>query len=119
MARRVVLETAGGVAAIFAARALVVDDDELDDDGRRRLSELVTAADDDHEAVGTGPGLLRDAQTYQITVEHPGGPSLVLSATDGSVPPPFAELRDWIRDNGRPAREPGAITDPESGGTSS
>ncbi|MBD8057970.1 hypothetical protein IC607_03195 [Cellulomonas sp. JH27-2] len=102
MARRVVLETAGGVAAIFAARALVVDDDELDDHGRRRLSELVTAADDGSHA-DPGPGLLRDAQTYQITVEHPDGPSLVLSASDGHVSPPFAELRDWIRDHGRPA----------------
>jgi len=112
VARRVVLETAGGVAAIVAARAMVVDDGDLDDDGRRRLGELVAAAGDTQ--ADDEPGERRDAQTYQITVEDPDGPSLVLSATDGSVPAPFAELRDWIRANGQPARGTTGAAAPES-----
>jgi hypothetical protein len=105
VAKKVILETAGGMAATFAAPPTVVDEHDLDDDARQHLQHLVgaVAAPDANaaDADTDGPGQLRDARSYQITIEDADGRTVVLSATDGTVSPQFAQLRDWIRENGR------------------
>ena len=102
MAKKITLVTAGGMAAAFAAPPTVVDETDLDDDARLHLQSLVTAADDDDaRADPQDPGLVRDAQSYLISIEDDDEPAVLLSATDGSVSPQFAQLRDWIRDNGQ------------------
>ncbi|WP_028049321.1 protealysin inhibitor emfourin [Cellulomonas sp. URHD0024] len=99
MTKKLTLVTVGGMAAAFAAPPTVVHENDLDDDARHHLHRLVAAADDARTGADE-PGQLRDAQSYQISIEADDEPPVVLSATDGSVSPQFAQLRDWIRDNG-------------------
>ncbi|WP_028045565.1 protealysin inhibitor emfourin [Cellulomonas sp. URHE0023] len=102
MATKVTLQTAGGMAAPFAPPPTVVEADDLDEAAQQDLHQLVKAADArDPAADDDGPGLRRDAQSYEITVEDTDGSVVVLSAVDGAVTPQFAQLRDWIRDHGR------------------
>ena len=96
---RVSLDTYGGLAGGVGGTPLVVDTDELDEEARNELRRLVSAAA--AAASRGGPELaaadqLRDAQTYEITIEDDGN-SAVLAATDGSVSEEFAQLRDWLR----------------------
>ena len=92
---KVSLSTYGGLAGGLGRPSKVVDDGQLDPDGQAELRALVAAA---IAATGQGnrSGQLRDAQTYEIVVED-GGKVVTLEATDGDVPPAFAELRDWMR----------------------
>ena len=87
------------VAAVGAGITL----NELDEEARNELRRLVSAAA--AAASRGGPVLaaadqLRDAQTYEITIEDDGN-SAVLAATDGSVSEEFAQLRDWLRSHQR------------------
>ena len=100
---RVSLDTYGGLAGGVGGTPLVVDTDELDEEARNELRRLVSAAA--AAASRGGPVLasaahLRDAQTYEITLEDDGN-SAVLAATDGSVSEEFAQLRDWLRSHQR------------------
>lgn len=100
---RVSLDTYGGLAGGVGGTPLVVDTDELDEEARNELRRLVSAAA--AAASRGGPVLaaadqLRDAQTYEITIEDDGN-SAVLAATDGSVSEEFAQLRDWLRSHQR------------------
>ena len=100
---RVSLDTYGGLAGCVGGTPLVVDTDELDEEARNELRRLVSAAA--AAASRGGPVLaaadpLRDAQTYEITIEDDGN-SAVLAATDGSVSEEFAQLRDWLRSHPR------------------
>ena len=102
MTKKITLVTVGGMSAAFAAPPTVVHENELDDDARNHLQKLVAAADDESaRAEADEPGPMRDAQSYEISIEVDDEPAVVLSATDGSVSPEFAQLRDWIRDNGQ------------------
>ena len=101
---RVSLDTYGGLAGGVGGTPLVVDTDELDEEARNELRRLVSAAAAAAASRG-GPELaaadqLRDAQTYEITIEDDGD-SAVLAATDGSVSEEFAQLRDWLRSHQR------------------
>lgn len=96
---RVSLSISGGLLPHFGA-AHVVDSDELTEHDREELRRLVSAA-----VATTSPAsprarsdLLRDAQTYEITIEN-DGTTTVLEATDGSVPAEFAALRNWLRNH--------------------
>jgi hypothetical protein len=93
---KVSLRTYGGQLGGLGHLAHVVDDAELDDDDKRELRRLVAAAAAE-PARAQASEQLRDAQTYEIEIEDTGK-SVTLQATDGSVPPAFAELRDWLRD---------------------
>ncbi len=91
---KVSLSTYGGLMGGVQRPARVVDDAQLDDAGKAELRKLVAAA----LASPARPqetGQLRDAQTYEIQIDD-GGKPVALEATDGGVPPAFAELRDWI-----------------------
>jgi hypothetical protein len=96
---RVSLSTYGGLLPRFGA-AHVVDSDELAEHDKEELHRLVSAATATTSAASppAGSDLLRDAQTYQITIEN-GGASTVLEATDGGVSEEFAALRNWLRDH--------------------
>ena len=100
---RVSLDTYGGLAGGVGGTPLVVDTEELDEEARNELRRLVSAAA--AAASRGGPVLaaadqLRDAQTYEITIEDDGN-SAVLAATDGRVSEEFAQLRDWLRSHQR------------------
>jgi hypothetical protein len=93
---KVSLRTYGGQLGGLGQPAHVVDDTELDDDDKRELHRLVAAAAAE-PARAQATEQLRDAQTYEIEIEDNDN-SVTLEATDGSVPPTFAELRNWLRD---------------------
>jgi hypothetical protein len=94
---KVSLQTYGGLAGGLGRPPKIVDDAQLDQTGQAQLRELVAAA-----IAATGrhdqSGQLRDAQTYEIVIED-DGTTTTLEATDGTVPPAFAELRDWVRNH--------------------
>ncbi|CAN5652878.1 hypothetical protein BH09ACT7_BH09ACT7_19380 [soil metagenome] len=92
---KVSLRTYGGLAGGLGRSAHIVDEAVLDDADKADLRRLVAAA----TATSVRPqetGQLRDAQTYEIDIDDDGR-SVTLEATDGAVPPAFAELRDWVR----------------------
>jgi hypothetical protein len=96
---RVSLQTYGGLTGGVGRPAQIVDSGELDDEDRQELHRLVAAARAQSRAAGPpDTEQLRDAQTYEITIDD-GADSVVLEATDGSVPADFAQLRDWVRDH--------------------
>jgi hypothetical protein len=92
---RVSLSTYGGLLPSFGA-AHVVDSDELVEPDDQELYRLVAAATASAASPPAGPGLMRDGQTYRITIDNEGA-TTVLEATDGSVPKEFAALRSWLR----------------------
>jgi emfourin len=97
---RVSLSTYGGLLPQLGGTAHVVDSDELAEHEKEELQRLVSAVIADTSAASSSAGsdLLRDAQTYQITIENSCA-TRVLEATDGSVPEAFAALRNWLRDH--------------------
>ena len=97
---RVSLDTYGGLAGGVGGAPVVVDTDELSEEARNELRRLISAAAaassrDEPELAAAEQ--LRDAQTYEITIDDDDGNSAVLQATDGSVPEEFAQLRDFLR----------------------
>jgi hypothetical protein len=95
---RVSLSTYGGLLPGSGA-AHVVDSDELTEPDNEELHRLVSAATATTSAASpAGPGLMRDAQTYRITIDNDGA-TTVLAATAGSVPKEFAALRNWLGDH--------------------
>lgn len=95
---RVSLNTYGGLLPRLGAPGHVIDTQELAEPDNDELRRLVTAATASAASPPAGSDLPRDAQTYQITIEN-GGTTVVLQATDASVPDAFAALRDWLRDH--------------------
>ena len=103
---KVSLRTYGGQAATINLNRPphVVDSEDLDDDGKKELQSLVSAATRANAksvATSPGPGTVRDAMSYAITIEG-DGKSEVLEATNGNVPEEFAELRNFVRKHQRP-----------------
>ena len=98
---RVSLDTYGGLAGGVGGAPVIVDTDELSEEARNELRRLISAAAaassrDEPELAAADQ--LRDAQTYEITIDDDGN-SAVLQATDGSVPEEFAQLRDFLRNH--------------------
>ena len=94
---KVSLNVYGGLLPRLGAPGRVVDSRELPDHDNQELHRLVSAAMASAAAPTTDDDL-RDAQTYQITVES-GSATTVLEAIDGGVSDAFAALRDWLRDH--------------------
>lgn len=94
---RISLSISGGLLPQLGA-AHVVDSDELTEHDKNELQRLVSAATATTAAPPPRSELIRDAQTYTITIES-GGATTVLNATDGSVPEEFAALRNWLRNH--------------------
>ncbi len=95
---KVSLDIYGGLLPRLGQQSHVVDSDALAEPDSRELHRLVSAAMACTAYPPAGDDAMRDAQTYQITVER-GPITTVLEATDGGVPDAFAALRDWLRDN--------------------
>lgn len=95
---KVSLNTYGGLSPRLGAPPRVVDSSELADHDHQELQRLVSAAMASAASGSADSDLLRDAQTYQITVES-GLATTVLEASDGSVPDAFAALRNWLREH--------------------
>jgi hypothetical protein len=95
---KVSLNIYGGLLPRLGAPDHVVDSDGLAEHDSKELRRLVSAAMASAAAPQTDDDLLRDAQTYQITVEN-GSATRVLEAADGGVPEAFAALRDWLREH--------------------
>lgn len=100
------LVTEGGFAALPGlARPVVLDEAHhaaACGCGRNELAALVEAALAERQTVGIGqaaPSSLPDARSYRMTIER-NGQREVLVATDASVPPAFAALRDFVRKHG-------------------
>jgi hypothetical protein len=94
---KVSLSVSGGLIPRLGLPEHLVDSDDLAEQDNRELHQLVSAAMACAAAPPAGSNdLLRDAQTYQITVRQASGTTL-LEATDGDVPDAFAALRDWLR----------------------
>ena len=98
---RVSLDTYGGLAGGIGGAPVVVDTDELSEEARNELRRLISAAA--AAARRDGPEVaaadqVRDAQTYEITIDDEGN-SAVLAATDGTVSEEFAQLRDFLRNH--------------------
>jgi|KBSMisStandDraft_5_1062788.scaffolds.fasta_scaffold86951_2 hypothetical protein len=94
---KVSVRTYGGLMGGLGQPAHVIDDAGLGDSEKAELRRLVAAA----ATTVTRPRSteqLRDAQTYEIEIDD-DGKVVTLEATDGSVPPGFAALRDWLRDH--------------------
>ena len=94
---KVSLRIYGGLAGGLGRQAKVVDDAQLDAAEKAEVGQLVAAAIAS-PAQSPDSGQLRDAQTYEIQIEDDGNVT-TLEATDGSVPPAFAELCDWLRNH--------------------
>jgi len=92
---RVSLTISGGLLPHLGA-AHVVDSDDLTEHDKHELQRLVSAATATAAAPPARSPLIRDAQTYTISIENAGA-TTVLNATDGSVPEEFAALRNWLR----------------------
>jgi hypothetical protein len=95
---KVSLNIYGGLLPRLGATDHVVDSDELAEHANQELHRLVSAAMTSAAAPQTNDDMLRDAQTYQITVENDSATE-VLTAADGGVPEAFAALRDWLREH--------------------
>ena len=95
---KVSLNTFGGLLPRLGEPSNIVDSDELAEHDNRDLHRLVSAAMACTAYPPAGDDAVRDAQTYQITVQR-GSETTVLEATDGGVPDAFAALRDWLRDH--------------------
>jgi hypothetical protein len=95
---KVSLNIYGGLVPRLQAPDHVVDSNELAEHDNKELHRLVSAAMASAAPPEAGDDLLRDAQTYQITVESDSA-TTVLEATDGGVPDSFAALRDWLREH--------------------
>ncbi|WNG85439.1 hypothetical protein C6A87_015875 [Mycobacterium sp. ITM-2016-00317] len=93
---RVSLQTYGGQLGGLGRPEHVVDTDSLAPENSRALAGLIAAAEASLAAPRPTNENLRDAQTYVVEI-HEGDASRTLEATDGSVPPEFARLRDWLR----------------------
>ncbi len=95
---KVSLNISGGLVPRLGAPGHVVDSDTLAEHDNRELHRLVSAAMACAASPPSGGNdLLRDARTYQITVQRDSA-TTVLEATDGGVPDAFAALRDWLRE---------------------
>jgi hypothetical protein len=94
---KVSLSISGGLVPRLGTPGHTVDSDNLAEPDSYELHQLVSAA---MTCAASPPrsdnDLLRDAQTYQITVQRDSA-TTVLAATDGDVPEAFAALRDWLR----------------------
>lgn len=95
---KVSLNISGGLLPRLRAPDHVVDSEELAEHDSQELHRLVSAAMASAAAPQSDDNLLRDAHTYQITVERDSA-TTVLEAADGGVPEAFAALRDWLRDH--------------------
>ena len=93
---RVTLTARGGLAAAINLHRppRVVDTGTLPAEQARELSRLVDAAAAARPQPA-GPGAARDAMTYTIAVQRTGA-TTVLTGSDTSAPPEFAELLAWL-----------------------
>ena len=95
---KVSLNIYGGLLPRLRAPDHVVDSNELAEQDNQELHRLVSAALTSAAPPPPDDDLVRDAQTYQITVESDTA-TKVLEAVDGGVPDAFAALRDWLREH--------------------
>ena|SRR5258708_5880862 len=92
---KVTLQEYGGLAAGMRRVPHAVDAEALAKPAAEELARLVAAAKAAPVA-DEGPGQVRDAAGYTITVEDGGQPA-VLEQSDGNMSPAFAALLNWLR----------------------
>lgn len=95
---KVTLVTYGGLAAGVRKRPLVVDATVLSAAAAAELARLVAAVQAGPSA-SAGTGHARDAQSYRLTVEGPGGPGFTVTQSDTTANPAFEALRRWVEDH--------------------
>jgi hypothetical protein len=94
-AMKVTLQEFGGLAAGMRRMPHTVDSEALAKPAAEELARLVAAAAAAPLA-DQGPGPVRDAMGYTITVDDGGQPT-VLEQSDGNMSPAFAALLNWLR----------------------
>ncbi len=92
---KVTLEEYGGLAAGIRRLPQVVHSEGLPEKAAEELARLAKAAAA-MPIAEEGPGPVRDAMSYTITVED-GGQQTVLEQSDGNMSPAFAALLNWLR----------------------
>src|SRR4051812_48559617 len=99
---KVSLAQRGGMGAGINLRLppKVVDTDLLQKPAAEELARLVAAAEAAPLVEEEKPDSARDAMTYVITIDDGG--RTVLTASDSTMSPGFAALRDWIRSHAGP-----------------
>ena len=101
---RLRLEIAGGVAAPITSRRYVVDSEALPPQVAAELARLVDQARSEPRAAPDAR--LRDAMTYELTIQSPGAEEHTLVGTDGAMPPGLRALIRLVRSLAAPPRPP-------------
>jgi len=94
---RISLRQTGGVAGLI--RGVELESDELPPDQRRAL-ETFLASDEASRLAARSPAA-RDALTYRLRVERPGG-ELTFAFDEPSLPPQLEALVDFLQPRLRP-----------------
>lgn len=93
---KVTLTTQGGFAAGIRRPPRVLETKALPEAATAELEKLIAAAKSSPMAKEPNLGHARDAMTYTITVDHPGGEQTVISQADTAFSSSFAALIQWL-----------------------